>query len=173
MHLALFSISAGLFCVRRNCIFLFASPRGAVLNYNMEINGRQIGPFSFSLSLSHFYIEFSRVGWGVGQRDQSTASYWGLATPWQRYHPTSLPPFFSWLCVFTPGSFSEFRNTYGPGPQGPQPACSLGYRCVAFGCFIAGVLFSPVRGYQRSVRKWGVGCLMLGICFPMAPIPPS
>ena len=82
-------------------------------------------------------MDFSRVGWGVGQRDQSTASYWGLATPWQRHQPTSLPPFFSWLCVFTPGSFSGFRNTYGPGPQGPQPACSLGL--WAFDCFMAGV----------------------------------
>jgi hypothetical protein len=79
---------------------------------------------SFSLTLLNGF--FSRVGWGVGQRDQSTASYWGLATPWQRHQPTSLPPFFSWLCVFTPDSFSGFRNTYGPGPQGPQPACSLG-----------------------------------------------
>ena len=106
--------------------------------------------------------------------DPSTALYWGLATPWQMSsNPLSSPS--AWLFLY----FLKWSGGYGyqkfawPGPQGPQPVGSRIKRFFLGGLFSRNPCSSPVRGSGDQSGKWRGGCLMLGICFPMAPIPLS
>ena len=129
--------------------------------------------FFLSLFFSHTFIYAFFAG-GAGCRSERSEHclLLGVDYPMATSSPTSLSPFFSWLCVFTPGIFSGFSSTLARSARTPA---RLFVWLKIWGFLIALwlVCFGPVRGYQRSVRKWGGGCLMLGICFPMAPIPPS
>ena len=126
--------------------------------------------FSLSFSLTLLYMRFFAGGAGCRSERSEHCLLLGVGYPMATSSPTSLSPFFSWLCVFTPGIFSGFSSTLARSARTPA---RLFVRFVGRLIALWLLCFGPVRGYQRSVRKWGGGCLMLGICFPMAPIPPS
>ena len=129
--------------------------------------------FFFSLTLL-YYIYFFLGGPGEGSvRGIQALPHTGGWLPHSSvFNPLSSPTLR--LCFIMGGGvlrYMAFDKYVWPGPQGPQPACSIGKRSGFFERFVGGLFLSPVRGsgISQEVGRW---LPHAGDLLPHGPHPP-